>query len=326
MLSKRALTVLPKQAVPSRLSCSLRLFSHSVKPLAYEVHEPPQRRTHELEKPILLLHGLFGSKANFRGVGKALAHELGRYVYALDLRNHGESPQHIRHDYLALAEDVVDFIHEERLSQPTLIGHSMGAKTAMTVALHSPDLLADMIAVDNAPVAHILEDNFAGYIEGMHKVESANVTRRSQADKILEEHEKVSGSGAPPAVLPMRLRRNSANTITKSPVVRQFLLGNLDRLESDGTLRFRIPLHILGQSWQNLGHFPYDNPCETEFDKPALFIRGTQSNYITDDDLVPISQFFPNFSLTDIDAGHWVISKQPEAFTKAVVAFLQSSK
>ncbi|KAI8680477.1 AB hydrolase-1 domain-containing protein [Fusarium keratoplasticum] len=166
----------------------------------------------------------------------------------------------------------------------------------MTVALHSGDLLADMIAVDNAPVAHILEDNFAGYIEGMHKVESANVTRRSQADKILEEHEK-------------------------SPVVRQFLLGNLDRLESDGTLRFRIPLHILGQSWQNLGHFPYDNPCETEFDKPALFIRGTQSNYITDDDLVPISQFFPNFSLTDIDAGHWVISEQPEAFTKGQFAF-----
>jgi pimeloyl-ACP methyl ester carboxylesterase len=96
--------------------------------------------------------------------------------------------------------------------------------------------------------------------------------------------------------------------------IRQFLLGNLYRSPEDGIQRFRVPLDILGRSLDHLGDFPYKNPGEARYTKPALFVRGTQSKYVPDDVLPIIGQFFPRFQLVDIDAGHWLISEQPEAF------------
>ena len=95
--------------------------------------------------------------------------------------------------------------------------------------------------------------------------------------------------------------------------IRQFLLGNLYRSPGEDFQKFRIPLDILGRSLDNLGDFPFKDPTERRFEKPALFVRGTQSQYVPDEVLPVIGQFFPRFRLVDIDAGHWVISEQPEA-------------
>ncbi|KAF4974004.1 hypothetical protein FZEAL_9048 [Fusarium zealandicum] len=275
-----------------------RLYSQSVGPLAYDLHEPAQPKTDKKKAPILFLHGLFGSKKNNRGISKALARDLGRYVYALDLRNHGESPHSTRHDYLAMAQDVADFIEGHGLSETTLIGHSMGAKTSMALALRSPDLVADVVAVDNAPVDVTLSRDFAEYVRGMKRIQEAQVTRQSEADEILREYEEA---------LP----------------IRQFLLGNMYQPEGEKARKFRIPLDILGKSLDNLGDFPYKDPNDIRFVKPALFVRGTKSKYVPDEVLPLIGQFFPRFRLADVDAGHWLISEQPEAFRKAVVEFLQ---
>ncbi|CAM1508538.1 Fc.00g053860.m01.CDS01 [Cosmosporella sp. VM-42] len=279
----------------------MRCYSQSIRPLAYDLHEPPKPRTDKQNAPILFLHGLFGSKKNNRGISKALARDLGRYVYALDLRNHGESPHDRRHDYVAMAHDVAEFIKEHGLSETTLIGHSMGAKTSMTLALQSPDLVADIVAVDNAPVDVTLSRDFAEYIRGMKKINEANVTRQKEADEILQAHEE-------------------------SLPIRQFLLGNLHRPAGEKSQKFRIPLDILSRSLDHLGDFPYKNPNEVRFEKPALFVRGTQSKYVPDDVLPLIGQFFPRFRLVDVDAGHWLISENPEAFREAVVDFLQKSE
>lgn len=87
--------------------------------------------------------------------------------------------------------------------------------------------------------------------------------------------------------------------------------------------KFKLPLDILGASLDNLGDFPFKDPEETRFEKPALFVRGTQSQYVPDEALPIIGRFFPRFELADIDAGHWVIAEQPEAFKRVVVDFLQ---
>lgn len=92
------------------------------------------------------------------------------------------------------------------------------------------------------------------------------------------------------------------------------MLGNLYRPEGEKTQKFRVPLDILGRSLDHLGDFPYKNPKEIRFEKPALFVRGTQSKYVPDEVLPLIGEFFPRFQLVDIDAGHWLISEQPEAF------------
>ncbi|KAF5022546.1 hypothetical protein F66182_5379 [Fusarium sp. NRRL 66182] len=277
---------------------SARLYSQSVGPLVYDLHEPARPKTDKKKSPILFLHGLFGSKKNNRAISKALARDLGRYVYALDLRNHGESPHSSRHDYSSMAQDVAEFIKGHGLEETSLIGHSMGAKTAMALALGSPDLVADIVAVDNAPVDVTLSRDFAEYVRAMKKIQEANVTRQSEADKILSEYEK-------------------------SLPIRQFLLGNMYLPEGEKVRKFRVPLNTLGKSLDNLGDFPYKNPSETRFVKPALFVRGTQSRYVPDDVLPLIGQFFPKCRLVDIEAGHWLISEQPEAFRQAVVEFLQ---
>ncbi|KAI1633649.1 abhydrolase [Biscogniauxia mediterranea] len=181
----------------------------------------------------------------------------------------------------------------------------MGAKTAMTLALGQPDLVRDIVAVDNAPVDAVLSTSFAKYIQGMRRIEAAGVKRQSEADKILQEYEE-------------------------SLPIRQFLLGNLSRGTSgggsssnnDGTYKFRVPLEVLARSLDHLGDFPYKDPSAVRFLGPALFVRGTRSRYVPDDVLPLIGQFFPRFELVDIDAGHWVISEKPEEFLRAVIEFL----
>ncbi|KAK7398001.1 hypothetical protein QQZ08_011668 [Neonectria magnoliae] len=197
-----------------------------------------------------------------------------------------------------MAQDVADFIKDNGFTETTLIGHSMGAKTSMTLALSSPDLVADIVAVDNAPVDVTLSRDFAEYVRSMKKIQESNVTRQSEADAILSEYEK-------------------------SLPIRQFLLGNLHRPTGEKAHKFRIPLDIIGRSLDNLGDFPYKDPNEIRFEKPALFVRGTKSKYVPDELLPLIGQFFPRFRMVDVDAGHWLISEQPEAFRRAVVEFLQ---
>ncbi|KAJ4306513.1 hypothetical protein N0V88_001317 [Collariella sp. IMI 366227] len=281
--------------------------SFATVPLAYDHHEPAKPVADKQTSPIIVMHGLFGSKKNNRSISKVLTRDLGRHVYAVDLRNHGESPHDQRHDYTAMAADVADFIRQHDLKEPTLIGHSMGAKTAMALALHDPDLISNIVAVDNAPIDARLGSDFARYIQGMKKIDEAGVTRQSEADKILEPYEK-----------------NTA--------VRQFLLGNLHRPTlpdgngTEKTQKFRVPLSILAKALDHMGDFPFKNPSEVRFAKPALFVRGTMSKYVPDEVIPLIGQFFPMFELVDVEAGHWVISENPEAFRSAVVQFLESKE
>ncbi|OTA92321.1 hypothetical protein M434DRAFT_21979 [Hypoxylon sp. CO27-5] len=256
-------------------------------PLAYDHHKPPKDGRHPQDAPIIVMHGLFGSKKNNRS----------RHVYTVDLRNHGDSPHAPRHDYLAMADDVAGFIRDHGLRDPTLIGHSMGAKTAMTLSLAEPDLIADIVSVDNAPVDAILSSSFPRYIEGMRRIDEANITRQAEADKILAEYEEDLS-------------------------IRQFLLGNLHRPAGSSAQKFRVPLATLAKSLGHLGDFPFKDPSKRRFEKPALFVRGTRSTYVPDEVIPLIGQFFPRFRLVDIDAGHWVISEKPEEFLRAVIEFL----
>ncbi|KAI9881379.1 MAG: hypothetical protein M1830_003386 [Pleopsidium flavum] len=169
----------------------------------------------------------------------------------------------------------------------------------MTVALRSPSIVGALISVDNAPVDAILKSDFANYIQGMKRIEDAQVTKQFEADDILKQYEK-------------------------SLPIRQFLLTNLIRPQNSKFLQFRVPLRTLAGALDNMGDFPIRDPDEARFEKPTLFIRGTESHYVADDVLPLIGRFFPRFELRDIASGHWVISEKPEEFRSAVVEFLQN--
>ncbi|RDW70235.1 alpha hydrolase-6 [Coleophoma crateriformis] len=278
---------------------SRRTYASSARvPLAFDLYEPPSGASDPKNGSIIFMHGLFGSKKNNRAISKILSRDLNRAIYAIDLRNHGESPHDPRHDYSAMADDVAGFIEEHKLKDTTLIGHSMGAKTAMTLALKSPEMVRDFVSVDNAPIDAQIGRKFGQYVQAMKKIEDADTTKQSEADKILQEYED-------------------------SLPVRQFLLTNLYRPAGERIQRFRIPVKTLGAALDHMGDFPFKDPEQVRFEKPALFVRGTKSQYIPDEALPIIGKFFPRFELADIDAGHWVISEQPEAFRNAVVEFLK---
>ncbi|RHZ72334.1 hypothetical protein CDV55_102550 [Aspergillus turcosus] len=281
-----------------RVASSIRAFSTSRvlgSELSYQVFGPEKEQASR--NPILFLHGLFGSKQNNRSISKVLARDLKRQVFTLDLRNHGHSFHHEAHNYSIMAEDVEKFIHQHDLAKCVLIGHSMGAKTAMTVALQSSELVSALIPVDNAPVNAPLKSDFGKYVRGMQEVEAQGVTKQSDADKILKEYED-------------------------SLPIRQFLLTNLIRAEDSQKMKFRIPLSVLGPAISAMADFPFREGSVT-YDGPTLFVRGTKSKYVSDDTVPVIKKFFPNAEIADVEAGHWLISENPEAFRQAVVKFLQ---
>jgi len=107
--------------------------------------------------------------------------------------------------------------------------------------------------------------------------------------------------------------------------IRQFLLTNLIRPPNSKSLRFRVPISILAGALDNMGDFPIRDPDEARFEKPTLFIRGTESRYVTDDVLPLIGRFFPRFELRDIASGHWVISEKPEEFRSGKLALPRRS-
>ncbi|KAK3053791.1 hypothetical protein LTR09_005071 [Extremus antarcticus] len=233
MLARRALPRLHQPPTPSLRLYSTTALSNGIT-LAYDLHPPPKPASANAP-PILFLHGLFGSKKNNRSM-----------IYALDLRNHGASSHDRVHTYDTLAEDVELFLQHHDLRRPTLIGHSMGAKTVMTLALRKRVSVANIIPVDNAPVDAALGSSFAKYVQGMRKISETTISRQSQADEILKDYE---------------------DDLT----IRQFLLGNLVR-QPHGTHAWQIPIKILSQALDHMAAFPFTDPEEARYEGPTLVL------------------------------------------------------
>ena len=166
-------------------------------------------------QPVVLMHGMFGSLSNLGVVGRALADQY--QVIAVDMRNHGESPHSMTMDYPAMAVDIVELLDDLALPKAHLLGHSMGGKVAMQVALNQPDRVASLMAADIAPVTY-QPDRHGGVLAGLSALAEARPSSRQQADQLLAQH-------------------------VSEPGVRAFLLKNLRRAD-DG--RFDLLLYLDG--------------------------------------------------------------------------------
>ena len=273
-------------------------------PLKFDRHSPPHHTGHDHKSPLIILHGLFGSKTNTRTVAKELAQRLERDVYCLDLRNFGSLPHDPRLDYPALAADVEQFVLDRKFnSKPILCGHSLGAKAVMAVALRRPHLPSMIVSVDNAPVnAHYLSGSpFSRYVRQLRMaVEQFRFTNIKDVDAKLAE-------------------------VEPELTVRQFLLTNFNRNRKDEPVTSKIPLDIIGKALDagNVASWPYDANVLRWSQGPALFVRGTKSTYVPDDVIPEIGKFFPKFEVRDIDSGHWVISERPQEFVDVLQEFIE---
>ncbi len=245
---------------------------------------------------IVLIHGVFGSSDNWFTVSKAIA-EHGYHVLSVDQRNHGQSPRHNTHDYTGMADDLHKFLLDQQLEKPVLLGHSMGGKTVMQYAMDFPNTgqsvdFSKLVVVDIAPKFYPV--HHADIIRGLNAIDLASIKTRSEADKILSQYESI---------LP----------------VRQFLLKNLYRNE-EGTFDWRLNLPVIEREVDSIGDELTNPRIVTE---PTLFMRGSESPYIQDEDIPAIKRIFPNAIIETIQgASHWVHAQKPDEFVSLLMDFL----
>jgi len=241
---------------------------------------------------VAFCHGLFGQGKNWTQIAKALSAD--HRVVLVDMPNHGRSPWTETFDYLDLADQVAETLRPE--APLSLVGHSMGGKIAMCLALRHPELVERLAVVDIAPVAYDSGREFVGYIETMRALDLASIERRDQAEEALRE-------------------------AVPNPVVRSFLLQNLRRTE-DGW-HWQVNLELLGEEMAGLVGWPDAELGEATYDGPVLLVGGADSDYISDASAGEMDRRFPrNRRVLVKGAGHWVHSEQPEVFLEVMRRFL----
>ncbi|TAF73600.1 MAG: alpha/beta fold hydrolase [Bacteroidetes bacterium] len=241
-------------------------------------------------KPIVILHGLFGSSDNWLTVSKAFSEKY--EVFLIDLRNHGQSPHTESHTYEEMAEDLVQFLVQNNLEKIILIGHSMGGKTAMAFAQKYPQKIEKLIIVDISP--RYYPPHHQRELDALHSLDLSKLQNRQEADEIMAKSIPELG-------------------------VRQFLLKNLYRTE-DGIFKWRMNLPVLTTQINRIGEESLKN---SSISVPTLFLRGENSNYISENDIKLIQTIFTNAQTTTIlNAGHWIQAEQPKAFQDVVFNFL----
>lgn len=242
-------------------------------------------------KPLIILHGLFGSLDNWLTHAKTLADHY--EVYLVDQRNHGNSPHDDEFNYAVMADDLYEFIKEHKIENPHILGHSMGGKTAMKFALQHADMWDKLIVVDIAPKSYPVHHD--QIIEGLEAIPVDALESRGEADNILEEYIDEFGT-------------------------RQFLLKNLSR-KKEGGFEWKINLPVIKKNIELMGEGIEEHLA---IEKDVLFIRGEKSNYIKNDDSILIMQLFPNATVETIKgAGHWVHAEKPKELLETVMGFLK---
>lgn len=252
--------------------------------------------------PVVFLHGLFGQGRNWTGIAKALASH--HRVVLLDLPDHGRSAWTDHFDLLAVADLVAEIFDAD--DPVALVGHSLGGKVAMVLALRHPELVERLGVVDIAPVAYERASEFAGYIEAMCGLDLEALTQRADADTAL--------AGA-----------------VHNPTVRSFLLQNLRRDESGAGVngwRWQANLAGLGRDLPAISSWPADRLAGMPpYRGPVLWMGGADSDYIRDEYAPAMDRLFPlNRRVTIKNSGHWLHSEQPGVFVEVLERFLDAPR
>ncbi len=240
--------------------------------------------------PIVILHGLFGFSDNWQSIAKVLSEQ--HLVITPDLRNHGRSPHLHTHSYPEMAADLEAFMNERWMFSATYIGHSMGGKVAMQMALSQPDMVERLVVVDMEPGISV--SNHDDIFDALFSLDLESIQTRQDAEAFLWTRIKDGGT-------------------------LQFLLKNITR-DADGKYTWKMNLDTLHRDYANI-LAPVEGP---PFEKPALFIRGGNSDYIRDEEWPNVLRLFPNAQLATIDgAGHWVHADKPAELVETIRQFIR---
>ncbi len=243
-------------------------------------------------EPVVLLHGLFGSGGNLGALSRALRDHY--RVFSVDLPGHGASPVPEPFDLAGMAASLTAWLDEQGIETARFVGHSLGGKVAMELALSAPDRASALVIADIAPVDY--PPGHDGVFAGLFAVAEAGCTSREQAHALLSEH-------------------------VAEPGVVEFLLSDLRRDEA-GVLRWRLALNDLHAAYPDLARAPAGG---RSYPGPVLFIKGGDSNYLRESQRPVIEALFPAASVRVIpDTGHWLHVEKPDVFNSIVRRFLDA--
>jgi pimeloyl-ACP methyl ester carboxylesterase len=253
--------------------------------------------------PLVILHGLYGASDNWISIARKLEGQF--TVFIPDLRNHGHSPHIISHTYQDMVDDLFQFFKDHQINKAIILGHSMGGKLAMMFASEYPELVENLIVADIAPKSYnsidkpyktvLQHEIILGLMEELNLVA---VSSRKEIDHFLSEKLKDS-------------------------TLRQFLIKNIHR-NKDDYFEWKINVPVLKYALHSItsevssewfaGRTPILN-------YPVTFIRGLNSDYISDDDIPVIKEIYPEARVIGIPgAGHWLHAEQPEKFVEAILS------
>ena len=247
--------------------------------------------------PMLIIHGLFGSGRNWSSLARTLSEHSYR-VFCLDLPNHGQSPWATEKlDYPFMASSVKTWMNQQNIGSATILGHSMGGKVAMTLALSSPEYVSSLIVADIAPVTYTSHEHLH-LIHALQSVDLSQFTRRQEVERSLSH--KIPNEA-----------------------IRKFLTHNIVTDPQNNQLRWTLNLQGLADSLTEIRSFPaFDS--KNPFQKASLFLVGGRSDYVKDTDHVSIQALFPQYQLVCMEqCGHWLHAEDPETFTQHVINFLK---
>lgn len=242
-------------------------------------------------KPLIILHGLFGMLDNWNSIGSQLANNY--TIYLVDQRDHGRSDKSTEFGYELLAEDLKIFCDQQGLKKVSLIGHSMGGKTAMIFADLYPDMIDKMMVVDIAPKSYAGGHEYI--FEAILNVPIDEISKRSEVDELLSTHIENLG-------------------------VRQFLMKNLTR-KKEGGFEWKANFQLLFDSYEEIKGIPI---LKKNNNQDILFIKGEKSDYILPEDEELIREYYPSARIEIIkDAGHWVHAQKPKELLDSIYSFFQ---
>ncbi|WKE67195.1 alpha/beta fold hydrolase [Gallaecimonas kandeliae] len=238
---------------------------------------------------VILVHGLFGSLDNLGNLGRAL--EDAFTVTTVDLRNHGKSFHSEEMSLAAMAGDLLGLMDQLGIEKAHLVGHSLGGKVVMQLALNHPERVDKLVVADIAPVTY-RHSNHDSVFAALTQVDPAQYQSRKEVEAAVAQH-------------------------ILEPGVRQFILKNLQKGDDGYYWRLNVP--VLAHRYPDILQGPQGRP----FSGPTLFIKGSESDYLTGDHAGAVQSLFPTAKLKVISGtGHWLHAEKPLVFNKLVRDFL----
>ncbi|XP_065365224.1 sn-1-specific diacylglycerol lipase ABHD11 [Calliphora vicina] len=277
-----------------------RAYSYDARPIEMACNIFENKNTDNTKPPLMIMHGLFGSKQNWRAVSRSLESKTNRKIITLDARNHGQSPHTDEHSSMHMAVDVIELMKQMGIPKASVMGHSMGGRTMMFLALKYPEYVSDGIIVDISPIS-VPRDFF-------------------QMEQIFLAMKDIQI----PAELSMGDGRKFAEVEIKKVVSQKetvdFILLNLRKI--DGKFSWAVNVNALHNNLSQFTNFMDQISGLGPYKGKMMFVCGNKSNFVDPKSWPQIQKIFPNSEIHWLDAGHLVHFDQPSKFIELLVKFL----